>query len=816
MPVTTRSKSAKKPSQPQQAAEEEQHPPAKPTIKTTKKRPRGQETSAPPEADTSRAKKPKKNTAKSGDKKKTTNKKKEQPAGTGGLISKKAKKGDQAPPPDEEEPQPQPSQETGPPLAEAPETAAEAADAATDAPVEKDESQNKGKEPAGLPTDIQRIAPEANSKYPSPYAVLTREDFDFGKADTSLALTGAYLTLRAHRQRVQQQRPGLVWKEDVAYAVWYRHGDLKAPATAEPMYTRPVCMETWIESHGQISWDDLVSDSHDTKKGIANTPQAGSRRAMEVYRDGDGDAGFFFSWHDAQKQVKVNGKPCLSGNAGGVLVGPLPNFAIIEIEETAIFWFRNKEALDYVPPDIVARRKDAAVDKAAHAPAESKDGDERAAVADKDEAEKGRSIGEAERREWRKTWGDLWRANIKSHEEACQEDGSDQLHYRINEHVDLYDIQVVTAIGCLWRTVADELDRPFAFHDANGYALARGPMILENGKREKILAAVYGPQSDLLIPMQFDLEEMSPPNSATFEDELEAKKRSAGHKQMVEDRKKRKREAGLGGHILFAVAHAAEGNQVHVKIMDSAPGYVKDDRISARISKTARKIGWFGMDTEGHPVEVEHYPEVVADKSIVVPRQEGKNACGMYSILNAWMVLLDLPMVNQNNRLYYAERPAPQFDATYFLDNALRMINCALAGHMTLDTIQAFMNWYGYCQLQDPNDSKARLAPCPTVKLDPAGLAEILDGERAVMRVMYGRDVDPRDYRLSDIRYVRDQTGCGHSEILGLLELCHEDAERAVALHYVRGRRADASDDEILEYLQLCDGDADWAIELMM
>lgn len=39
--------------------------------------------------------------------------------------------------------------------------------------------------------------------------------------------------------------------------------------------------------------------------------------------------------------------------------------------------------------------------------------------------------------------------------------------------------------------------------------------------------------------------------------------------------------------------------------------------------------------------------------------------------------------------------------------------------YLALDTIQAFLKWYGYCQLQNPNDSHGRLFPHSTIKLEP-------------------------------------------------------------------------------------------------
>lgn len=72
-------------------------------------------------------------------------------------------------------------------------------------------------------------------------------------------------------------------------------------------YIRLVCMKRSIESGRQISWDDLVSNSRDTKKSIAHTPEDSSRKAIRVCKWGvRGDAVFFLSWHDVQKQVRGN------------------------------------------------------------------------------------------------------------------------------------------------------------------------------------------------------------------------------------------------------------------------------------------------------------------------------------------------------------------------------------------------------------------------------------------------------------------------------------------------------------------------------
>ncbi|KAL8925820.1 MAG: hypothetical protein Q9208_003317 [Pyrenodesmia sp. 3 TL-2023] len=727
---------------------EEPAQPAKAAAKNPKKRSREQEHSAAPEVDASKAKKPKKTA---------------QPAKSKGSDKKK-----------------------------------------------------KGKAAAGLPVDIQRIVPESKSRYPSPYAVIPKEDFDFEKIDSSPAVKIAYRVQRNGRNRVQQA-PDFVWKDDAAYAVWYRHGDWKAPAVAEPIYTRPLCMEAWIEGHGQVSWDDLVSNGVATKQGIAHAPQAGSCRAMEVYREGNGrEAKFFLSWHNVQTQVTMNGTKC-APSVGGVFVGPLPNFAIIEVEETVIFWFRNREALGYVSQDIIARRTAAGSDGVK---------DAAAVPVGKVNGQNEKKTNEAEKKGWRKRWWDMWAVNIKRHEKEAKGDDSWPWPTKIDSDPvenNLWGDEVVQAIGSLWCALDEKTDRRFAFHDYFSYQLVRGAMTdVKTGYRDEMTAAVNGP-GDLLIPMHFtmDPEDMSPPNSANEEKFRMPEhttpeppvKRPAKEKKKTHGTEGQAKEKKPIGHIIFALAQLRPGNKANVNVMDSRPGCIDHDRIIRRVSRTIRKIGWLKMDKRGHAVEPEREPELVVD-NIVVPQQEGVDSCGIYSIFNAWMSMLGLPMVNQHSRIYYPERGLPGEDVygpRGFIECALRMIDCALAGHMELQTVQAFLNYFGYCELQNPYDKTIVLERHSTVRTNSERLQEILSSKRAEQQ-KNGAPVERRRYSVEDIRYVKEKTQCAHSEVLELLRICggRRDAA-AVAYEYMK-ECTDYDNKEILRVLAIFQGDAVQAV----
>ncbi|CAF9922173.1 hypothetical protein IMSHALPRED_005603 [Imshaugia aleurites] len=89
------------------------------------------------------------------------------------------------------------------------------------------------------------------------------------------------------------------------------------------------------------------------------------------------------------------------------------------------------------------------------------------------------------------------------------------------------------------------------------------------------------------------------------------------------------------------------------------------------------------------------------------------NACGFFVILNAWAVMLEIPIFRGEGR-----RKGCGHHNT-FIKTGLKIVNLALAGFMDSRTIQAFMNSFGLSEEQDPNAAEDPARPCvDAVRMD--------------------------------------------------------------------------------------------------
>ncbi|KAL8932044.1 MAG: hypothetical protein Q9216_006987 [Gyalolechia sp. 2 TL-2023] len=640
-----------------------------------------------------------------------------------------------------------------------------------------------------VPSNIQERVVPVGPIYPSPWAEVGGEHWNVNKTAASKNVKLAY--------GVQKLigRPVFDWAREVGLVTWYRNikADIATYVDQELMYMKPVVGVTWIAGYGQVCWRDQIATSKRAKSGKANMLRA--RSTMEIFREGEGNkAEFFLTWQDTE-DVNINGTSCMAeiGKTTACVAGPLPSFAIIEVEETVIFWFRDAEAMDYITPEIQQEKlNDELLGDALHESEKENgedEGDEEEEDEDEEDEEEEEEQNKVLNREWvysrSSEWGRIWRAGIGRHLTALRGDTEEAKPYNIPFTSDLSGEDVVVGIAALWRTVEKDLGQRFAFHESVYFDVVRGPMTDGNGHRLWIPAAVHGPH-DFLIPLTFSIKHLSPPNSAEFPQSPDATNVGAqSGKGDAQSGKAPSRSLGTHDHILFAVAQKRPNHEVDVNIFDSCPGIIPVERTLGAISKTVRKIGWLGMDKSGGPIELEYCPTfVVEERQPVVPKQEGIDTCGLYSILNAWMFMLGLPMVDRNKRVHYPGRKARQTDADEFLDGALDTINCAIAGHMDLETIQAFFNWYGYCELQDPKDGGARLSSAYlTTRMSPEILTDVLDEERAIEQVTTEYEERTTSYPVEDTNRVRDNTtGCSHSEIVQLLLLTEGDAESAIAL----------------------------------
>ncbi|KAL8698516.1 MAG: hypothetical protein Q9201_006526 [Fulgogasparrea decipioides] len=642
------------------------------------------------------------------------------------------------------------------------------------------------KAPAVPLTQLPLAIPEQNAHIPSPYSSTVPKarfmEF-FGE------MTRSGFVRRALVFQWNMDPPAKAgFDKGQAFARWVRtpvKSDEQGLEERGLLCTRPVVEETWIGKHGQISWDDQVSTAKQGKRGKAYPLRV--RRAMEIFqRDRDGEAVYFLWWERVQ-DVKVNGRRYEVEGAADFAIGPLPNFAVIEVEATVIFWWKNQHALGHVPEELYAsirnQQEKEAQEKQQQAAAKSQ---EHVARARQEREEEARKVNY-----WRKMFNSgmrrhvqfqrsdpkwssylVWR-NLDSQDERKKED---PYFHQIEKPADLWFNDVVLAIGTVWQAVK-AMNRRFAFHNEVGFNLPRGIMIDRTGFRVPMQAAVNGPK-DLIIPMNFNEYYVSPPNSATYDP---AQDPTASQPAPQEpDSNNNGETQGRAGHILLVVAHQNADGTINMTRMDSCPGHVEADRIRRSTRRLVRKIGWLHMDNQGNMVEPEFDPDVVEQEEVAVPQQISEQSCGIHTILNAWGYMLGLPLLNDTVRIHYPE--CGPVDEARFILRAMVMINHALTGNMSLRTIQAFFNFNGYCKLQDPDESEVLMPDIATPRITENILDSLLQDDRDI-QMTSAPAPDPRRYPVAAIAGVMEAVpDCSRIYALSLLEATGGDINLAVGL----------------------------------
>ncbi|KAI4113404.1 MAG: hypothetical protein LQ345_005610, partial [Seirophora villosa] len=633
---------------------------------------------------------------------------------------------------------------------------------------------------------LRRVATTVEAKYPSPYVNTDGLWKIENEQDMPMLVKQAFSII----QRLQRP-PSDIWPEGAAFAAWYRRCDTGPRFAEGEISVRTVCAATWIAAYGQIIWDDLVCSAQAAAKRCeANAPR--TRRAMEVFREGEAEAArFFLVWeNDGEKQVRVNGQLCeVAGTSDKFLaIGPLPSYAIIEVEETIIFWFRNREALKYETAGILEARAQKRIDEPNKIDQEEKgtpvddlfdadeigsnpDPDLVAALQQKEEEERAEAANreaELQRKEENRRaeeWFKIFLRGLAKHSPAYKTDPDRSEFQSVKASSMLEDTDVVLGIASVWEPLRGR-GRYFAFNESMNYQYARfAAFDEENQSAPKIEAAVYT-DHDLIIPVVLDSRNQSPPNSA----------KANPANGPVQERNKEPLfidahgEGDLNAHILLAFAQRQADDKVKIVVQDSRPGTVSLQRTQESVRKTICQIGWRDKDTQGHAIPLDMEPACSVEQP-PVPAQEGTNMCGTYVILNAWVHMLGLPPLRKTQRPRY-NRPYTQ-GRDRFVGAAIGMVNRALAGHMDLLTIQAFLNCYGYCDLQDPDDAGVRWPEDATARMTNYILHTLLDQQRRIEQT-----------QLVDSLAMARKTGCSLEIARLFLEATEWNLEDAVALYW--------------------------------
>jgi hypothetical protein len=270
-----------------------------------------------------------------------------------------------------------------------------------------------------------------------------------------------------------------------------------------------------------------------------------------------------------------------------------------------------------------------------------------------------------------------------------------------------------------------------------------------------------------------------------------------------------KRRHNPVGHLMLVVAErsSALSDDVRIIFMDSSPSGASRPAQRAAAQGLVRYSGWMGTDAFGNAVE--RNPRFVEEWR-PCPRQECGNTCGVSLILNAWAYMLGIPVhpgPRRRNSNPSSLKSGPMFHAS-----GLEIINLALAGHMDSDVIQAFMNYYGYSEDQDPNDASVLARPMQAVRISADQLQQIVENRRLVEMKVAGvvngaggaiakepeaAPPNPRHETPGDQGFPRGQTTVFAAKDIAALE--------ALGL----------SHDEAVEGLQNAKGDLQRAAEMM-
>ena len=234
------------------------------------------------------------------------------------------------------------------------------------------------------------------------------------------------------------------------------------------------------------------------------------------------------------------------------------------------------------------------------------------------------------------------------------------------------------------------------------------------------------------------------------------------------------------GHIMLAVARLedeADKQQIQVEFYDSLPGIITNPRICQRTMEIIRDCRW------PNPSDAESQLIPSYTKSSTPRQQPGSNTCGMYAILNAWAVMLGIP-VSRNRR----RRGLKSHEE--FAKMGTRIINFALVGCMDSRTIQAFMNVYGYSAPQRPENPADYTAHAVKAK---AMWKQQLD--------QYLTDLVGID---QGIEFVRESASPDEPNVPPALRFPAEDIERVVQFTVTR--------EEAIQALQNSRGDVNDAV----
>ena len=382
---------------------------------------------------------------------------------------------------------------------------------------------------------------------------------------------------------------------------------------------------------------------------ISPEPDADAGKCLDIRRlinSKNKDVGYFIINTDLQ---------CLAINESAIginlIAGPLPDFAVITIGRIPLFWWRTQAARYYTPdsPSKFVPSSPTASDLS---------------------QQPGNQVDE----ETPRSWDQILDQGLRRHTSAKGDDRN-QDFYQIETLSSMEYDGLWLAIGSLWealrRLPSNEL---FAYGDERLF-------MTDNAESPDDFYQVPGPRRRFIIPLVLEANHT--------DKHYESNKDGNGAKNSTD---------AVSGHFMLVVAQITKQrmkDHIQLEFYDSRSVSVSEEIIRDQARAVVINSKWTRSKFHANS----RIPPYARYKTLKVPKQRGINLCGFYTILNAWMIMLGLPMRHSTSRL---RRTTHQ----EFANQGLEIINLALAGHMDSRTIQAFMNVHGYCVLQDPMDER--------------------------------------------------------------------------------------------------------------
>ena len=187
------------------------------------------------------------------------------------------------------------------------------------------------------------------------------------------------------------------------------------------------------------------------------------------------------------------------------------------------------------------------------------------------------------------------------------------------------------------------------------------------------------------------------------------------------------------GHHVLAIGHLlgdGDRQQIQVNIYDSAANHVAQRDLDDQLSSIITESEWFKRPnrTRGEQIDPAVWQD---DKHIPVPHQASRLSCGFSVIINAWAVMLGIPI----HESWGARR---KVDGLYsngtFLAQGLEIVNLALAGCVDSTTIRMFLDAHGYSAEPRANVTNHTSQRITTVRMTNERFVDILRSENRLER----------------------------------------------------------------------------------